>query len=67
MIITTPAKLVLLILVALLCSVTVFLLCYHKDNKYTQQGPKAQNGILHLSEQDLQNYPVVHLAMGWEL
>jgi len=48
-------------------AVTLFLLCYSFDNKYTASGPQSENGMLTLDESALREYPVVFLTHGWEI
>ncbi|MDR2570555.1 MAG: GHKL domain-containing protein [Oscillospiraceae bacterium] len=60
-------KIATLFIAAAVISAAVFLLVYYTDNKYTQQGPQPHNGVLILSAQDLQDYPIIHLITGWEI
>jgi len=48
-----------------LLAVFACLLLYQYDNKYTSPGPKGANGILVLSEQDMEQHPVLFLTEGW--
>lgn len=52
------------LLVSLL-AVTIFLTCYQFDNKYTTNTPQARNGLLTLTEESLEQYPVIFLIEGW--
>lgn len=49
----------------LLCSSLFFLGLYHFNNKYSQNTIQAANGILVLSEKDLQDAPLRFLVNGW--
>ncbi|MDD2955845.1 MAG: GHKL domain-containing protein [Oscillospiraceae bacterium] len=49
-----------------LFAVASILLLYRYDNKYTQSGPQPIGGLLVLSEQDLQQTPVLYLVREWE-
>ena len=46
-------------------AVFVCLFLYQYDNKYTSPGPKGAKGVLVLSEQDVERYPVLFLVEGW--
>ena len=61
------ARLGLLLVGAAVCSAALFYFCYQFDNKYTQRGKQAVDGVLSLSAQDLENRPVMHLTEGWEI
>ena len=53
---------------AIICGITV-VVCftiYRYDNKYTASGPSAANGVLTLTEQTLEEFPVIFLINGWE-
>lgn len=55
-------------LLLFIASITV-LICfglYLCDNKYTSSGPQASNGIINISEKDLEDNPVIILVDGWE-
>jgi len=52
---------------AVLCSAALFLFVYHADNKYTAGGPRGENGVLVVSEQDLSENPCFFLTWGWEI
>lgn len=54
-----------LTLVFILTLVTC-LAIYQYDNKYTASGPKAQNGVLMLSQESLSENPLLFLVDGWE-
>lgn len=54
-------------LIVLLGAFSLFGALYTWDNKYTQNAPQAQNGVLPVSEQTLAEYPVFYLIDGWEL
>lgn len=54
-------KLLLLITLASL----YFLALYQFDNKYTLQAPQAANGILAITEDDLNSHPLRYLCNGW--
>jgi len=58
----------LLPLLIITCALTVFscLYLYLFDNKYTEDGPQAREGLLALSEQLLTDNPVLFLTEGWE-
>ncbi len=57
---------VLAIATLLLC-VALFGALYRWDNKYTHPAPQAQNGVLSLTAQNLEEYPVRYLTGGWKL
>ena len=48
-----------------LCSSLFFLGLYQFNNKYSQNTIQAANGILTLSEEELQKSPVRFLVSGW--
>lgn len=48
-----------------LCSSLFFLGLYQFNNKYSQNTIQAANGILALSEEELQKSPVRFLVSGW--
>ena len=48
-----------------LCSSLFFLGLYQFNNKYSQNAIQASNGILALSEEELQKSPVRFLVSGW--
>lgn len=48
-----------------LCSSLLFLGLYRFNNKYSQHTVQAANGILALSENDLQKSPIRFLVSGW--
>lgn len=48
-----------------LCSSLFFLGLYQFNNKYSQDTIQAANGILALSEEELQKSPVRFLVSGW--
>ena len=48
-----------------LCSSLFFLGLYQFNNKYSQNTTQAANGILALSEEELQKSPVRFLVSGW--
>ena len=48
-------------------SVTLFSICFLFDNKYTANGPQAENGVLALENGALVDYPVIFLTHGWEI
>lgn len=57
----------LFVLIVLLGAFSFFGALYTWDNKYTQNAPQAQDGILPVSKQALAEYPVFYLVDGWEL
>ena len=50
-----------------LCSSLFFLGLYQFNNKYSQNTIQAANGILALSEEELQKSPVRFLVSGWAI
>jgi len=54
------------LLFAFFLAVIICLCLYLYDNKYTASGPQAADGVLSLTESDLQKYPVLMLVNGWE-
>ena len=42
------------------------LFLYQFDNKYTAANPKGENGLLTLSEQSINENPIIFLVEGWE-
>lgn len=48
-----------------LCSSLFFLGLYQFNNKYSQNTIQAANGVLALSEEELQKSPVRFLVSGW--
>ena len=42
------------------------LLSYFYNNKYTADGPQPSNGIITISEQELETNQVVYLVHGWQ-
>lgn len=48
-------------------SAVLFVLCYLFDNKYAFPGPQAENGVLLLDGDQLQNSPAIFLTHGWEI
>ena len=61
------ARTAALVLAAAALSAALFYLCYQTDNKYTTSSPRAADGVLVLSHQDLRENPLVYLTAGWEL
>ncbi len=45
----------------------LFSLSYRYDNKYTAPGPQPFAGVLLLSEEDLEQHPVIWLVRDWEI
>lgn len=53
------------IVVVLLLTSLFFSFLYRYDNKYTQQTTQAVNGLLILSQEDLEVHPIRYLYYGW--
>lgn len=53
------------LLTVCLCTSVFFLGLFHFDNKYQYPGSQAANGILALSEHDLEKNPLRFLVSGW--
>ena len=47
-------------------AVSLFILAYSKDNKYTSVQPHGSKGLLTLDSVALDQYPVIFLIAGWE-
>ncbi|NLB90135.1 MAG: ATP-binding protein, partial [Clostridiales bacterium] len=62
-----PFQLALIILIVVFLSVSLFMLCYYFDNKFTAKGPNGVFGAFILSEEMLKEYPFFHLLSGWEI
>ncbi len=56
-----------LAIATLLASVALFGALYRWDNKYTHPAPQAQNGVLSLTAQNLEEYPIRYLTNGWKI
>ncbi len=63
----TTFQLLLVIILVVFLSSTLFLFCYHFDNKYTAKGPKGAFGVFLISEETLEETPYFHLISGWEM
>lgn len=59
-------KTTLLLASVFFCAAMFFLFAYLNDNKYTSKGVAGANGLLVLSDEDLQQHPVIWLVEGWE-
>lgn len=55
----------LAVLAVILFSSALFLCLYFYDNKYTQDATQAVNGLLVLSNEDLEEEPLRFLSRGW--
>lgn len=60
----TLKKYIVLLLICL-CASLFFLGLFHFDNKYQQGTVQAANGVLALSEEDLEAAPLRYLVNGW--
>lgn len=63
---STQYKIVLRVFFVLLCAYSIFRLLYCYDNQYTHSAPQPINGLLSISEDELDHYPVRFLIRDWE-
>ncbi len=61
-----PLKKGLILLVVIALSSALFYGLYRFDNKYTRTEAQAADGLLVLTEADLQKNPIRYLTYGWE-
>ena len=54
------------LLITLIISVLFFIFLYQRDNKYTHSALQPINGILSLTNEDLNNHPLRFLTHQWE-
>ncbi|MFV0394319.1 MAG: sensor histidine kinase [Coprobacillaceae bacterium] len=59
-------RLVLSIILVIILTVSLCLISYQYDNKYTSKGPQADNGLLNLRGDILNEQPLLFLVDGWE-
>lgn len=53
-------------IITLVATLTLCLLCYRFDNKYTYPGAQPISGVLLVSEAELQEHPIRYLVREWE-
>lgn len=56
---------VIYIIIPLFCSFLLFYLCFRYDNKYTGDAMQPINGILFLSQEEMNRHPVHFLVNEW--
>ena len=55
---STHFKIVLRVFFVLLCAYSIFSFLYGYDNQYTHSAPQPINGLLSITEDELEHYPV---------
>lgn len=63
---STHFKIVLRVFFVFLCAYSIFRVLYIYDNQYTLSAPQPINGLLSISEDELEHYPVRYLIRDWE-
>ena len=63
---STHFKIVLRVFFVLLCAYSIFSFLYGYDNQYTHSAPQPINGLVSISEDELEHYPVRFLIRDWE-
>lgn len=58
-------KLALEMVVIALITVSLFLVMYYYDNRYTTGSPQASEGVLTITEEEMRLYPIHSLVKGW--
>lgn len=63
---STHFRIVLRVFFVFLCTYSIFKALYTYDNQYTLSAPQPINGLLSISEDELEHYPVRYLIRDWE-
>lgn len=58
-------KLALEMVIIALITVSVLLVMYYYDNRYTTGSPQASEGVLTITEEEMRLYPIHSLVKGW--